>query len=142
MSSPVVINRTLLAPIETVFEAWTKPDLLRRWFALGTNWVEHAEVDFRPGGSYKIRIADAEGTNTVFGSYERIEVPRLLVFTWQWEESTFEPGISLVSIELEERGDSTEMTLTHSKLSNQKSEEMHSLGWDKVLDRLVVFVNP
>jgi uncharacterized protein YndB with AHSA1/START domain len=141
IAEPVVIVRNFPAPIERVFLAWSNAEFLKQWFALGATWVESAEIDFRPGGDYRIVVADAEGSNSVFGRYRRITEPTLLEFTWQWQESTFETGISLVTIQLQTAESQTQMTLTHAQLSSELSIERHAFGWDKVLQRLSLFAS-
>jgi uncharacterized protein YndB with AHSA1/START domain len=51
----VRIERTFDAPAEAVFDAWTRPEVMRRWWHAGPDWeTPEAEVDLRVGG--KVRV--------------------------------------------------------------------------------------
>src|SRR3954451_16215617 len=76
------------APRERVFDAWTNPELLRRWWAAGEGWdTPHAEVDLRPGGRYRLSMHDPDSGNvhTVGGEYTDVSRPHRLAYTWAWE---------------------------------------------------------
>lgn len=52
----VRIERTFAAPAEDVFDTWTSPEVMRRWFHCAPDWdTPEAEVDLRVGG--KVRLA-------------------------------------------------------------------------------------
>jgi uncharacterized protein YndB with AHSA1/START domain len=141
-TEPVVVVRRLAASPERLFEAWTDPVVLVRWFVTAENQqVAEAEMDVRPGGEYRITITDPEDRFCAFGTYQRVEPPHLLEFTWEWEESSIEKGRSLVTVELRPLGRETELTLTHARLASEKSIQAHASGWTAILDRLVTFVS-
>ena len=80
----VVINRTINAPRERVFEAWTNPAHLHWWWAVQEDFtVPIAEVDLRIGGSYRLgmQVPDQEHPFVVTGVYREISPPEKLVFT-------------------------------------------------------------
>src|SRR5215204_6352351 len=57
------VSRRFDAPRERVFDAWTNPDVLRSWWAAGPDWkTPTAEVDARPGGSYRLSMEDPTGS--------------------------------------------------------------------------------
>ena len=138
----VVIQRRLPAPIERVFEAWTQVEFLKQWFAPMNSVVEEALADTRPGGAYRFAMVAGEDRFVVFGEYKRIERPTLVEFTWQWEESSNEKGVSLVTVELTPDGFATELKLIHTKLSSPTSQELHTQGWTSVLNRLSTYLKP
>ena len=76
------------APRERVFEAWTNPDVLKRWWAAAATWeTPLAEVDLREGGGYRLSMKTDEGdVHTVYGEYREIRPPERLSYTWSWEE--------------------------------------------------------
>ena len=74
------LERTLSAPPERIFRAWTDPDELARWFAPDPEFTTEAEVDLRVGGAYRIRMGPYE----VAGAYLSIDPPRTLAFSWRW----------------------------------------------------------
>ena len=85
----LVVSRTVNGPARIVFEAWTKPELLKRWWAptsLGVSFVS-CEADARTGGTYRFvfRHASSEQPMAFFGRY--IEVTPYSRIVWTNEES-------------------------------------------------------
>ena len=120
------IRRILPAPRERVFEAWAKKEQLEQWMCkdVPTHWAEYVELDVRPGGHYVIEIKLPEGgMYRGRGAFREVIPPEKLVFTWSWEkidEKTEEGDKarptrheSLVTVQLFDRGSSTEISLTH-----------------------------
>jgi uncharacterized protein YndB with AHSA1/START domain len=87
-STSLRLERTYDATAEEVFDAWTNPDVLRRWWVVQETWrTPVADVDLRPGGRYRLSMEDpASGVvRTVGGEYLEVLRPERLVYTWQWE---------------------------------------------------------
>ena len=139
-TAPVVISRQIPASPERVFRAWTEPAMLAKWF-FSAQYQKLAgfSADLRPGGAFKIVIEDPEDRFCAFGEYRRVEAPHLLEFTWQWEESSIEKGVGLVTVELSAHEDGTLLTLTHALLSSDESCKAHTQGWTSIIDRLFAF---
>jgi uncharacterized protein YndB with AHSA1/START domain len=84
----LVVTRTFNAPAHFVFEAWTKPELLMRWWAPKSTGVSllSCEADVRVGGSYRFEFGqDASKTMAFFGRYVEVTPHSRLV--WTNEES-------------------------------------------------------
>ena len=106
----VVVTRSFDAPARVVFEAWSKPELFKRW------WVPKSmplallsyEADIRTGGGYRL-VFDVDGTKTMafFGKY--IEVTPHSRIVWTNDESGEDGAVTTVT--LEEKGDKTLMVL-------------------------------
>src|SRR5436189_911097 len=76
----IVMTREFDAPRQLVFDAWTKPELVERWFGRREGWTTKAEIDLRPGGIYRLRLRDADGREIVLrGEYREIARPERLV---------------------------------------------------------------
>jgi len=58
---PLVLERVFNAPRELVFQAWSSADHVRRWFSPTNFSVPEAEIDFRPGGVMRIKMAGPGG---------------------------------------------------------------------------------
>jgi uncharacterized protein YndB with AHSA1/START domain len=136
------LTHRFAAPRERVFDAWTNPEVLKRWWAAGATWeTPLAEVDARQGGSYRLSMRTDEGeVHTVHGEYREVRPPERLAYTWAWEEGP-EPvveasGNTLVVIDFLEDGDGTLVKLTHSGFANEQQREMHVHGWEAVLANL------
>jgi uncharacterized protein YndB with AHSA1/START domain len=145
-STTLVVTRTLDAPRDAVFAAWTDPKQFSRWMGPGTIRAEIAALDARVGGTYRIVMhgtPNPAGMSIVSGVYREIVPPSRLVFTWAWEEDllTHKAGHeSIVTITLRAIGAKTELTLRHEKLESQSSRDSHAQGWDGCLDKLVQYL--
>jgi glutathione S-transferase len=130
------VRRTLAAPRDRVFNAWTRADELRKWFAPGPLTTAVAESDLRVGGRYRITMRGPDGIeHTVTGTYEVVEPPSRLVFSWRWEDKP-SAGESTVTVEFHERGQSTEVVLRHEGLPNEKEIADHNHGWNGCFEKL------
>lgn len=130
------LTRVVKADRDRVFEAWTVPDHLRRWACPEGSQVEDAYVDLTEGGRYRIRMRGPEGqVHTAFGVYREIDRPNKLVYTWDWEEKDHQVGETLVTVEFNDLGGSTEVVLTHELFPNAEAMKAHSEGWNSCLDR-------
>jgi uncharacterized protein YndB with AHSA1/START domain len=129
------------APRERVFEAWTNPEVLRLWFAPGTDWdVPVADVDLREGGRYRVMMREpGNGTShTVGGQYTEVTPPERIAYTWAWEgaEGSAHTGESLVVVEFADSDGGTEVALTHTRLPSDESRDSHAHGWDGIFNSL------
>jgi len=76
----IVMTREFAAPRDRVFAAWTRPELVERWFGRLEGWTTRAENDLRVGGQFRFTMQDAAGTKIVLrGEYREIKRPERLV---------------------------------------------------------------
>jgi uncharacterized protein YndB with AHSA1/START domain len=130
------VRRTLAASRERVFDAWTRAEELRKWFAPGPLTTAVAESDLRVGGRYRITMRAPDGKeHTVTGVYQVIDPPRRLVYTWKWDDKP-SAGESTVTVEFNEQGRSTEVVLRHDGLPSEKEVADHNHGWLGCLEKL------
>src|SRR5262245_49330732 len=101
----LVVTRRFNAPARIVFEAWTKPELLKRWWAPKSFGVEllSCEVDARVGGRYRLVFGPASKPMEFFGRY--IEVTPHSRLSWTNEEGG--DGGPVTTVTLEEKGGKT-----------------------------------
>jgi uncharacterized protein YndB with AHSA1/START domain len=133
------LERTFRARPERVFDAWTDPELLRRWWAAQPDWTSPAaEVDAREGGRYSLSMQEPDGgtVHTVAGEYREVERPKRLVYTWAWQDADADDNETLVTVEFHEEGEATRVVLTHEGFSNEDSRRNHEHGWNGCLDNL------
>lgn len=131
------VTRTISAPPEAVFRAWTEPERIRQWSCPPGGTIRESQVDLAPGGAYRLLIEAEGGTfHTAYGVYREIDPPERLVYTWDWEEAASAVGETLVTVEFVADGSSTEVTVTHEGFPAAEAAEGHRLGWTWSLGRL------
>jgi uncharacterized protein YndB with AHSA1/START domain len=64
----LVLERTLNAPRDLVWKAWTDPEHLKRWFAPKPYEISEMELDLRPGGIFRLRMVGPDGFDTGHGN--------------------------------------------------------------------------
>ena len=102
-----VVTREFNAPARLVFDALTRPDLIKRWYG-PPEAIESCESDARPGGSWRF-VSRVRGRLIVqYGVYTEVDAPRRFVRTERWED--WDPGETLVTCALEEQDGRTTMT--------------------------------
>jgi uncharacterized protein YndB with AHSA1/START domain len=82
----IVITRVFDAPRRLVWEAWTKPEHVRRWMLAPPNWIMTAcEIDHRVGGAIRFAWRGTDGSEMeIRGVYKEIVPPERLVSTDCW----------------------------------------------------------
>src|SRR5213593_3538469 len=105
----VIVTRTINGPARIVFEAFTKAELLKRWWvpkSMGMTLLS-CEMDVRVGGGYRLEFAHGDPRSAFFGTYKEVTPHSRLV--WTNEES--DEG-SVTTVTFEERGGSTQLVLS------------------------------
>lgn len=131
------IERVYDAPPEEVFDAWTSPEVLRRWWAVHPEGrTPVAEVDLRVGGRYRLSMEAPDGErHTVQGEYQTVERPNRLVYSWRWELDAGGLGPdSTVTVEFRAEGERTTVVLEHAGLPDADSRDRHAQGWAACMD--------
>ena len=135
-TGPIVqLRRRVSASAEEIFDLWTKPDLMVRWMSPFPGAVDcKASCDLRPGGAFSLVMSSGESSREVSGTYVQIDRPRKLVFTWIGPLTN--NMTTLVTVELNPRGNETDLVLTHERLPTPAIHEGHTKGWGHILDHL------
>jgi uncharacterized protein YndB with AHSA1/START domain len=137
-SITLVIRRTIAAPVERVFEAWTEPRHLLRWWGPRPVICSQAEIDLRKGGAYRIgnQLPDSSVV-WISGEFELVDPPKLLVYTWRVEGRAAAPsGSSRVTVRFEPRSAGTEVVVLHERIDSEQTRVDHEQGWNGCLDNL------
>ena len=133
--SGLEVRRTIRAPQQRVFDAWTKPEELKRWHAPGPLTVSLAEIDLREGGKYRIHMRAPDGTeHKVSGVYREVDPPRRVVYTWGWD-GDHPVKNSVVTIEFHDLGNATEVVLKHGGFPPGEEQANHEKGWIGIMDK-------
>jgi uncharacterized protein YndB with AHSA1/START domain len=130
------LERTYDAPRERVYEAWTNPEVLRRWWAAGPDFEGvAAEIDVRTGGRIRLTMRAPDGQeHSGGGQYTEVDPPGHLAYTWAWEGT--DGHESLVSVDFVEVDGATTVRLVHTGLASEESVAQHGHGWSACLDNL------
>jgi uncharacterized protein YndB with AHSA1/START domain len=139
----LVLERTIDAPPELVFRAWTEPELLKQWFAPLPWTTPHADLEVRPGGGSLVVMRDPQGNDYPNrGVYLEVVQNEKLVFTdaytegWEPSEKPFFTGI----LTFEDIGGKTKYTARarHWTAADREAHEKMGFheGWGKCADQL------
>ena len=106
----LVVTRTFNAAARTVFEAWTKPELMRQWWvpkSAGVNLIK-CEMDVRVGGGYRFVFLVGDNKEMAFfGKY--LEVQPFSRIVWTNEEDGH--GNTITTVTFEEKGGKTYLVM-------------------------------
>ncbi len=141
MTLSLVVRRTIRASRERLFEAWTRPEQLLRWWGPKGVRCSHAEVDARVGGALRIGNALPDGSTVwILGEFLEVVPGERLVYTWRTE-----PGRGgareRVTVRFESRGEAvTEVIVVHERIAEVATRQSHADGWDGCLDGLDAWI--
>jgi len=124
------IERTFDAPAEDVFDAWTSPEVMRRWLHCEEAWqTPEAEVDLRVGGKVRVVMRTAEGRAAgMGGEYRVIDRPRRLVMTWTFDD--YPENEQLIELTFSEFEGSTTVLMVNTGISTDGRRESQDMGWN------------
>ena len=127
----LTVSRTIDAAPADVFDAWVDPAKVSAWF--GT-----ARVIMNPvvDGLYYISVKHQGRTYPHYGRFLRIERPRLVEQTWMSEGTHGLESIVTFSIEPRGGGRSSDVTIRHTGLPDEKERRSHQEGWTSLLEAL------
>ncbi|HEV7281855.1 MAG TPA: SRPBCC domain-containing protein [Pirellulaceae bacterium] len=146
----VFIERTFDAPRELVFQAWTDPAILERWYAPHGCTIVIQEYDFREGGTIRTEIRSPDGhACRCRGTFRRIVVPERIVFDLGIVNEQGEPAepVSLgmdpdwprtttIDVAFEEQGGRTRLMLRQDVSESLAKRTGAYPSWLQMFDRL------
>ena len=109
----IVMTRVFNAPRHLVWEAFTRPELVKRWLLGPDGWsMPVCEIDLRVGGSYRYVWRHTDGMEMGMGGiYREIQVPERVVATEKFDEAWY-PGEAVGTLVLVEQAGKTTVTQT------------------------------
>ena len=108
----IVMTRVFNAPRRLVFDAWTKPELIRRWLGVRAGWsMVVCEVDLKVGGTYRYVWRGPDGDMGMGGVFREVVRPERLVCTEQFDQPWYE-GEAVDTLVMVEQGGKTTVTTT------------------------------
>lgn len=124
----ITIESTVNAPVEKVWEFWTKPEHITKWNNASDDWhTPHAENDLRAGGSFSARMEAKDGSfGFDFGGiYDVVTKNEYIEYTLGDNRK--------VKIAFTSEGNKTKVTETF-EAEQENSVEMQKGGWQAILD--------
>lgn len=136
---PVMVSAVFKASPARLYQAWTDPEELTRWFGRTPNSLKRAEVDLRVGGAWRFSFAEEEGA--LLGEYVEIVPDERLVFTWRHEKRV-ESGrieatpVSQVTVRFEPEGAGARLTVRHEGVLAEEGRRNVGGGWSGCIGHL------
>jgi uncharacterized protein YndB with AHSA1/START domain len=131
----IILTRAHAAPREQVFEAWTRPEHVTRWWDPTGEPLAECEIDLRPGGAFRFVTRHSSGAHQFAGIYREIAPPRHLIF---------EAMGAIGRVVLDEIDGNTLLTLRIECGSAEQLEQYLKMGIDRgtaqTLDNLVAYL--
>jgi uncharacterized protein YndB with AHSA1/START domain len=128
----IVMTRDFDAPRDLVFDAWTKPELLKRWLGVRAGWsMTVCEIDLTVGGAYRYVWSGPDGAEMGMGGvYREIVEPKRLVATEKFDEAWY-GGEALDTLVLVEHDGKTTATTTVLYDSKEIRDAVLQSGMDR-----------
>ncbi len=133
----ILITREFDAPRHLVFQAWTTPELIRRWWSGGRGEVTTVEVDLRAGGRWRYVLVADDGTEAAFhGEYREVIPDERIVSTEVYED--IPEAEAVTTLTLTETGGGTTLTLLvqHASQENRDRHLEYGDSLQQAMDRL------
>ena len=141
----LTINRTLRAPIQLVWEAWTKPEHIAQWWGPKGMETRVEKHELKVDGDWKFVMKMPDGRDFIAeGKYEEIQAPNKLVTSANFRPMT--EGV-ILEILLEAAGEHTEFTFNVIHPTEEYCKQQEAMGfyngWGSTFDRLATLLeNP
>ena len=150
----LVITRVFDAPRRFVFQAWTEPERVKRWWGPKDFTTPVCEIDLRPGGVFRTCMRSSEGQEFWSqGVYREIVEPERIVVTDSFADENGNPvspehyGMSpdwpaeaLITATFTEQAGKTRLTVQHTPLPSGRERDLCEQGWSESLDKLADYL--
>jgi uncharacterized protein YndB with AHSA1/START domain len=131
------MTRVLPAAPPLVFEVFTDPDELARWWGPAGFSIPSLEFDPRVGKGYRIEMQPPEGDAfSLTGDFRVVEPPTRLAYTFRWEDPDPDDVETVVDLSFRDLGDSAEVALTQGRFKTEARRALHRDGWTDSFDKV------
>ena len=130
----ITVETTIQAPIDEVWERWTKSDHITQWNFATEEWCcPRAENDVRPGGQFSWRMGARDGSMgfNYSGTYEEVEQPRFIQYKLDDDR--------IVKIHLQQDGDQIKV-IEDFEVEDSNNLELQRTGWQSILNNFKAYV--
>ena len=134
----VVVRRRMPAPQQVVYESWIDPEGIRQWMCPGDIVSAEATLDVRVGGAFRIMMRSKDKVHEHVGTYQVVDPPAKLVFTWSGLENPNE--ITLVTVEFIAHGEESELVITHEGFTKGDAAQRYEMGWGTIAGKFAEYL--
>jgi uncharacterized protein YndB with AHSA1/START domain len=136
--SRLTLERTIPTSPQDLFQLWVDPTQVARWWAPDGYQCLVDSLDARPGGRWRTILQHPSSKQiAISGVYRTIEPPRLLTFTWAWEDEHGRRGHETeVRVIFSPVPGGTRLLLIQQAFENKSVRDRHNFGWSAGFDRL------
>lgn len=131
------LEKVLPAAPRRVFDACVQPSRLAEWWGPAGFSAPEITLDVRRGGAYRITMQPPDGgAFHLRGEFRRVDPPRHLEYTFEWEEPDPDDRQTVVELSFLDHPDGTKLVLDHGPFATEARHALHEAGWSDALERL------
>ena len=131
------ITRVLPAVRSVVFEAFSDPNELARWWGPAGFSTPSLELQARVGESYRIEMQPPQGDRFYLtGEFRVVDPPARLAYTFAWEDPDPDDIDTVVDLSYRDLGGSTEVALRQGPFKTEARRRLHRDGWTDSFNKL------
>jgi uncharacterized protein YndB with AHSA1/START domain len=135
-TKPITVETVVHAPIEEVWDHWTKPEHIVRWAFASDDWeAPRAENDIRVGGRFTTVMASRDGNESFDFTGIYTDVEELELIEYDMDDGRH------VKVVFAEESEGVRVTETFDP-ENENSEEVQRGGWQAILDNFKKYTEP
>jgi len=131
------MKRVLPDAPSVVFEAFSDPNELQKWWGPAGFTTPSIEYEPRVGATYRIEMQPPDGDSFhLTGEFREVDPSARLAYTFIWEDPDPDDVETLASLSFRDLGGSTEVTLTQGPFKTEARRRLHRDGWADCFDKL------
>ena len=135
------MQRVIPAPPARVYDAFTDPAQLARWWGPEGFAIPSVEFEPRPGAHYRIEMQPPEGDSFfLHGEVRAAEAPALLSYTFVWDPPDPDDVETLVELSFAASDGATEVHFRQGEFSTDARLALHRDGWTDTFAKLARFL--
>lgn len=131
----LLIVRRFPVPRSVIWRMWSDPAHLIRWWGPEGFTVTNLDMDFRPGGAWRVgMVSDEFGLSWSRGHYSEIDPEQRIVMTFAWEQESGLDTLTTITVGFEERDGETIQTFHQTPFSTTEYRDSHIGGWHSLFN--------
>lgn len=131
------IERTLPAPRALVYQAFTDPQRMLKWFGPHGFTATSVDLDVRVDGRWRGGMRGPDGKELIAsGAYREVVANERLVFTYAWEDAGVRGHETVCRVELFDHAGQTRMVFTQGPFETEPTAAGHRGGWSEAFEKL------